>query len=146
MDYGAPCPTIICNDNHLKLCFYEDLADDDNISDNSYPIIMMNFHNYLHYSFGSPGEELLYDHPYSDLGITSGGFYEIFDSDLLKQHQMLSSKHMHYDEERWKNYRHYVITFHDRLFECIAVNFSWDKRFGSIDEQAVVMAKTLDDR
>jgi hypothetical protein len=112
MDCGAPSPIILSDDNELFLAFYT--------NDNH---IVQKFENCMKYTFGMPNDEALDGHPYYKIGLESYAFYELKESDWLASLQEMSKVHQHYDAERWKHFKHYILTFHDNMFECIAKSF-----------------------
>lgn len=122
INYGAPAPLILTNDDSLVLLFYAFTGNDP-----TEKIVKLNFHLFSTYSFGSPNEEGLYKHRYYDLGLRSGGFYEVTNSDLIKK---LFGNNEAIDEIVLEGLHHYILTFHDNTFECIADGFD----FSSVDQ------------
>lgn len=148
MDSGSPSPTILSNDNELFIAFYADqkraLSDptERNIIYDT-GIFALKFKRYLKYLFGLPGNETLNGHPYQKLGIKSFSFYELRDSDLIKELQNIDKVHPYYDSGKWKTYKHYIITFHDNMFECVAQSFEIRKENASIYNQVSNMLREL---
>lgn len=118
MDFGAPCPIILSNDTDLYLSFI--IEDEKNNEMNAKTLI---FNSYLKYNFGIPSNETLIYHPYSHLGIESYSFYELYNSDWLDSLMKIEQQHPYFNYEKWKNLKHFIITFHDNIFECIANDF-----------------------
>ncbi len=128
MDKGAPSPTIISNDTELFIVFYMDIDDmlalhQRNIIYDS-GVVVFKFDKYIKYTFGMPGNETIQGHPYSKLGIKSYSFYELKNSDFIKELQNIDKIHPYYNQEKWYKYKHYILTFHDNMFECIAQGFT----------------------
>ena len=128
MDFGAPSPTVLSNDNELILIFYADsdektlaLKERNIIYDKG--IIVLKFKNYLKYTFGLPGDETIEGHPYRKFGLNSYMFCEVEESDFIMSLQNIDKVHPYYNPEKWKFYKHYIITFHDNMFECVALDF-----------------------
>ncbi|MGE8430272.1 MAG: hypothetical protein ACN6O7_20500 [Sphingobacterium sp.] len=149
IDYGAPSPTILSNDNELFIAFY---AQNSNMyalqpteSNINYEqgIIALKFKMCIKYTFGMPGNETLHGHPYGKLGMESCSFYELRDSDFIKSQQEIEKVHSYYNEERWKTYKHYILTFHDNMFECIAQDFEIRHENRSLYSQASEMLKQV---
>lgn len=127
MDYGAPLPIILSSDNELLVAFFID-------KENAYAIpqecdiydagvLTLEFKQCLKYTFGMPGNESMYGHPYSKLGMQACSFYELRNSDLIESLREIDKIHPFYNSERWKMYKHYILTFHDNMFECVARGF-----------------------
>jgi hypothetical protein len=148
MDCGSPSPTILSNDNELFIAFYADKkgnffepTERNTIYDTG--IFALKFKRYLKYSFGLPGNESLDGHPYKKLGIKSYSFYELEDSDLIKELQNIEKVHPYYDSAKWKMYKHYIITFHDNMFECVAQGFEIREENASLYNQVSNMLREL---
>lgn len=148
MDFGSPSPTILSNDNELFIAFYgreeshSSLPRERNtIYDTG--IFALRFKVYLKYTFGMPGDETVYGHPYSRLGMKSYSFYELKDSDLIKSLQEIERVHPAYNPEKWKSFKHYILTFHDNMFECVAQGFEIREQNTSLYNQATVMLNEL---
>src|SRR6185437_11809106 len=144
MDSGSPSPMIISNDNELFVSFY---ANKDRTS--AVPvernicydvgIYVLKFKLYMKFTFGFPGEETLRGHPYSRLGMKSYSFYELKKSDLIKSLQRIDKVHPRHNPEKWEKYKHYILTFHDNMFECIAQDFEVREENVSLNNQAAVL-------
>ena len=148
MDHGAPSPTILSNDIELFIAFYADKENASTIPQErnmiyDTGIFALKFTGYLKYIFGIPGDETIYGHPYSKLGMQSYSFYELRNSDLIKSLQDIEKVHPEYNAERWKMYKHYILTFHDNMFECIAQGFEIKEENTSLYNQASVMLNEL---
>ncbi len=148
MDYGAPSPTIVSNDSELFIAFYADKEiktlepkERNTIYDKG--IFALKFKKYLKYIFGLPGNETIQGHPYSKLGMKSFSFYELKNSNLIKDLQEIEKIHSYYNPEKWLNYKHYILTFHDNMFECIAEDFEIREGNSSLYNQATVMLNEL---
>ena|SRR5690606_5599087 len=121
MDNGGTSPIVISNENYLYLIFYKDISQQSNNKyDDKY---IMKFDLYLKYNFGIPNNESLYHHPYNKLGIESYSFYELKQSPLLEEMKSIEKQHPYYNENNWLGYKHFIITFHDSMFECIAKDY-----------------------
>lgn len=144
IDYGAPSPTILSNDNELFIAFYADKEsttpfpqERNTIYDTG--IFVLKFKQYLKYTFGLPNEETIHGHPYSKLGMQPCSFYELKNSDLIKALQDIEKIHPQYNSKKWEVYKHYIITFHDNMFECIAQDFEIREENTSLYNQVVAM-------
>ena len=148
MDYGSPSPTIVSNDNELFVAFYADKVNTSPIPQErniiyDIGIFALKFKHYLKYTFGQPGNETIQGHPYSKLGMESYSFYELENSDFIKSLQNIDKLHPSYNSEKWKAYKHFILTFHDNMFECIAKGFEIREENTSLYNQATTMLKEL---
>lgn len=148
MDSGAPSPTIVSNDNELLITFYvdkESLFVEPQQRDTFYDtgVVTLRFKLALKYTFGLPNDETMHGHPYSRLGMRPYSFYELKDSDLIASMQKINSVHPYHNPETWKECRHYIITFHDNMFECVASGFEIREENVSLHDQAATMLNEL---
>lgn len=56
-------------------------------------------------------------------GINSTDIYLIKNSKWIEELKQIDKNHPYFNEDKWNSLNHYVITFHDDLFECIAKEF-----------------------
>jgi hypothetical protein len=148
MDFGSPSPTILSNDNELFIAFYADKESKSSVPQERNTIydtgiFALKFKTYLKYTFGLPSNETIEGHPYSKFGMKSFSFYELRDSDLIKSLQEIEKVHPYYNPEKWKMYKHYILTFHDNMFECIAQGFEIREENISLYNQATIMLNEL---
>jgi hypothetical protein len=148
MDPGSPSPIILSNDNELFLSFYaekdgsfEEPHQRNTIYDTG--IIVLKFYSFLKYSFGVPSNETIQGHPYFKLGLNSFSFYELKNSDLIRSLQNIDKIHPYYNAEDWKDYKHFILTFHDNMFECVAKSFEIAEENTSIYHQVGIMLNEL---
>ncbi|MBB6127112.1 hypothetical protein [Mucilaginibacter lappiensis] len=127
MDVGAPCPLLIADDHNLRLIFYSndedqiELRQRDNIYDQG--IIELKFIRHNFFSFGPPNDEALNGHPYYELNLGSYSFYELQDSDLIAKISTYGRHHHFYNTRAYEKCHHYILTFKEQLFECVAHGF-----------------------
>lgn len=126
MDYGGPSPHVIINEGHTYVSFYTDL-DEDQLEkpdlSSSEGRIVIKFNSCTFSRFGPPSNETISGHPYYKYGMNSGGFYELEDSDLIQSLVNVDKIHPYHNSERRKTYKHFILTFHDNIFECVATDF-----------------------
>lgn len=148
MDYGSPSPTILSNDNELFIAFYAGKKSSSTIPQERNTVydtgvFALKFKVYLKYMFGLPGEETIRGHPYSKLGMKSYSFYELKNSDLIKSLQDIEKAHPKYNADKWKMYKHFILTFHDNMFECVAQDFEIREENTSLYKHATDMLNEL---
>lgn len=69
--------------------------------------------------FGHPNDEALPGHPLYDRGMEGYGIYEVIHSSWVEKH--LQINRVHFPNYQWTG-RHFMFTFHDSTFECIAAD------------------------
>jgi hypothetical protein len=115
MDYGAPRPLIIANDQYLLVAFQ---GDADTLEEEY--VIGMKFSGPRKHRFGIPGNETIFGHPYYQQGLRAAGFYELENSDWIAELQEIARVHRYHNPDTWTKLKHYILTFHDNMFECVA--------------------------
>ena len=136
---GAPAPLIISTDNNLYLSFYAGvqkthLHERNMVADKG--IFVLEFNQFVSYKFGMPNNETIQGHPYYQLGLKPYSFYQLKGSDWLEELAQIDSVHPYSKAEKWKELKHYILTFHDNMFECIAMSFEIEQKNISTCDQA----------
>ena len=129
IDIGAPTPKILASEHFLLLFYFvgeqdglsEIIKQRDVVSDRGVGIIR--FNRYLNFKFGSPNSEVLNGHPYFKFGLRAHMFYEIQNSDWIEEIIKINSVHPRHEKWLFDDYFHYVLTFQDSMFECIAQSY-----------------------
>jgi hypothetical protein len=82
---------------------------------------------------GPPNDEALLGHPLAARGLSHYGAYEVIDSSWIRKLERMNSVHDRHDSSRFfKDKRHFVFTFHDSTFECIARGFEVERLTGTL--------------
>ena len=111
---GAPMPRVFATDNDVILAYETAPAGDD--------IAILGFVNPRAHSFGSPNDEALSGHPLYHLGLRAYGNFEVLGSPWARELERRNRVHPRHDASRFEALRHFVFTFHDRMFECLALS------------------------
>ncbi len=119
IDVGAPEPLVYFKNSQLKVLFYIDGNEVDDAC-------LMRFNFCKKYSFGYPNSEVLQGHPYYPLGLRMASFYEVEHSDLTDQLMKIARIHPYFDAEKWNTLKHFILTFHDNMLECISKDYSFE--------------------
>jgi hypothetical protein len=69
---------------------------------------------------GSLKDEVLRGHPLWGSGLEHCRAHEVRNSRWIIELMNVNRMHQRFDESRWSGARHYVLTFHDETFECVA--------------------------
>lgn len=139
IDWGAPTPTILAKESKLLLLFYGAYDDEDEIYLPKQKLNILTFHFIAQYTWSSVSNENIYFHPYSSFGLESCGFYILEDSDEIKRlKQKINAK-----SSRWDNQKHFILTFYDSMFECIAENYEVEQKISTIQDEMFIQVKRL---
>ena len=126
---GAPVPVVLSDEYNLSLFYYYDKFFAENItvdmpvernSNEDKGIAHIKFDIYLIYKFGYPNVEVLQSHPYYHLGLEPYNIFEVVESDWVKEIEIRNRVHPFHNRLRYLMYKHFIITFEDSTFECIA--------------------------
>jgi len=125
---GAPVPVTLASEYKLKLLYYYAKDLQENLIDmpkqrnkgEDTGVAVIEFKNYLVYKFGYPNVEALSSHPYYPMGLEPYKLFEVVESDWVEKIEVMNRVHPFHNPIRYKMYRHFILTFEDSTFECIA--------------------------
>ena len=142
---GAPLPIVLADEHYVLLAYY--LRADSrefNVNGDNEPIAIVKFnHCYAHF-FGPPNDEALHGHPLSSRGLHPSGVFEIKNSSWLRKLERMNSVHPAHNKERFMaNKHHFIFSFHDSIFECIAQSFVVEVKKGSMKKMISYMIELL---
>ncbi len=97
-----------------------------------------------HY-FGPPNDEALAGHPLYSRGLECYGAFEIHGSSWIRELERINRVHPQHSPGLFAELRHFAITFHDGLFECVArgARIVVRPRNGNAADPATEMAERL---
>ena len=95
------------------------------------------------HSFGPPNDEALADHALRSHGLKPYSWFEVLDSSLIQSLERMNSHHPQHRPERFRAYHHYIATFHDSTFECVARGLDVQLHRGSILSAIMHMTELL---
>lgn len=130
IDPGAPAPVILSDEHDLYLMYYyyRDIDNTDNklglpkernIETDS-GIAVAYFKHVLIYKFGYPNDEVIISHPYYSMGLRAYGMFEVQESDWISEVEQMNKVHPYHRLNQFSNLKHFIVTFKDSTFECIA--------------------------
>jgi len=149
---GAPCPVVVAAEHELLVFYFvennpaewdgttvrvvgADSADE--------PAAMVRFERIHATMFGPPNDEAFNGHPLAPRGLHPYGSFEVIESSWVRQLERMNSVHRYHRPERYKAYRHFVLTFHDSTFECVAEGYSSHVSSGPLNKLAAQAAASL---
>ena len=130
---GAPCPLIQAGEHSLRIAYYleerEEGWDGTTVrvlspDQGNEPCAVVEFVQPYAHMFGPPNDEAFAGHPLADRGLEPYGAFEVERSSWLATLERMNAIHPYHRPERFRKYRHFVLSFHDTTFECIAESFS----------------------
>jgi dienelactone hydrolase len=87
------------------------------------PAAIVFFPSFTAFTFGGPKDEALHGHPLHGRGLEPYGAFEVKRSTWISELEQMNSVHERHDPRRYARLRHFVFTFHDTPFECVAQAF-----------------------
>jgi hypothetical protein len=150
---GAPIPLVLCNENTAVVAYYvqDTPADWDGTwvqvvdrQTEAEQVAIVRFHPCYARMFGPPNDEAFHGHPLASRGLEPYGAFVIEDSSWLRRLERMNSVHRSHRPEAFWRRRHFVLSFHDSTFECIAIGYSVEVQSGSVWDVLPRMAQLLD--
>ena len=80
---------------------------------------IISFPAYAHL-FGPPNDEAFGGHPLFARGLRPYGAFEVLNSSWVRALERMNRVHPNHQRERHLRRRHFVLSFHDSTFECVA--------------------------
>jgi hypothetical protein len=126
------------SDEHSLLLAYM-VAESDDMFVSSVKLMTVNSPGYVAlvefvrpyaHMFGPPNDETFAGHPLVERGLSPYGVFEVYDSSWLRQLTGLGKP-----RQIWKPYddlHHFIFSFHDSTFECVAKSLAVNLREGSL--------------
>ncbi len=127
MSVGSPCPTVYATEWDVSLSYY--LEKGDGLGDWA----LFRFEQVVAHYLGPPDEEVLEKHPLTNRGLFRFGAFQVFNSSWIIQLQSLT-KDSDYHQELFGKSNHYIIAFHDSIFECAAKSYSVSTGHGTVSD------------
>ena len=119
-DTGAPLPKLTADEHETRVTYYVSSrsSSEDGLRTT---VAFLGCYALL---FGPPNDEAFDGHPLADRGLASYGTFEVEQSSWVRTLERMNRVHSRHKPESFSHLRHFVITFHDSTFECIAAGFS----------------------
>ncbi|MEZ5977698.1 MAG: hypothetical protein R3F34_05710 [Planctomycetota bacterium] len=155
-DFGAPLPHVVADGYRTCVVYVEHVPDPswdgtyarvvgpDSEDEN---LVVATFEGCLSVLFGMPNDEALAGHPLATRGLCPCGVFEIRESSWIRELDNRNAVHSRHRRGLWcTTFRHFVVTFHDSTFECVARTVAFERVRGSVarvlEEQARAIHRT----
>ncbi len=115
-DIGAPVPALVADEGRVELAFVARPAQ----PSDSESIAVANFVRPYAHMFGPPNDEAFEGHPLADRGLQPYGCFRIENSSWIRRLERMNAVHEHHRADTFADLAHFVFSFHDSTFECVA--------------------------
>jgi len=149
---GAPTPIVIASEQALFVAFYLEQRDPNwdgtsckvvTSDTNDEPVAVVRFSGASAHFFGPPNDEAFGGHPLSARGLEPYGAFEVLSSSWLRALERMNSVHPYHRPEIFSSRRHFILTFHDTIFECVAHGLTIERPSGSLSSIVTSLAASL---
>ena len=149
---GAPLPVVLADEDQLMVAYLgEPLLDQSstgvvhvvNPATQGQTIVLVEFVRYAAYYHGAPNDESLAGHPLAARGLEPYGAFEMRNSAWVRTLERMNRVHSGHSPERYARLRHFILSFHDSTFECLADAFASSTHSGSLSEVLPEMMRQL---
>jgi hypothetical protein len=131
---GAPIPVILA-DEHTTVVAYYSQENEIDLDVETEPIAIVTFKSCRSTLFGPPNDEAFSGHPLYSRGLKPYSSSIIENSSWLRKYIEMNSVHLYHSPVLFEDYKHFILSFHDSTFECIAKSYNFDvvnDRFSSV--------------
>jgi hypothetical protein len=94
---------------------------------------VVSFSRVYAHMFGPPNDEAFVGHPLASRGLAPYAAFEVEQSSWLHALERMNSVHPYHRPEQFAQYKHFILSFHDSTFECIAASFEVALCRGSVE-------------
>ena len=138
---GAPNPMVLAGEHSLRIAYYLENRPEGwngttvrmlSADEGNEPCAVIEFTMPYAHMFGPPNDEAFAGHPLADRGLRPYGVFEIEGSSWLRTLERMNAVHPSHNPKHFSKYKHFIFTFHDTTFECIAEGFSFCLGSGSV--------------
>lgn len=126
---GAPLPLVIATKGAVYVAYYCEMRDP-NFDGSKVRVItpasedtvaIVAFKRCSAHTFGPPNDEAFSGHPLAAKGLRPYGAFEVLRSSWIDRLETMNRVHHCHDRNRFLHgKRHFILTFHDSTFECVA--------------------------
>jgi hypothetical protein len=150
---GAPSPIVLAGEHDVLLTYYlEDRAERwdatapriVDVGTEREPVAIVTFHRCTAHMFGPPNDEAFSGHPLAKRGLGPYGVFEIRNSSWIRKLEKMNAVHPQHDRRRFMaNKKHFIFSFHDSTFECVAESFTVTLSHGAVKSMVPNMLQAL---
>lgn len=129
---GSPAPLVLANDTGVVVAY--------EVAPGGEETVIVRFVHPRAHTFGPPNDESLAGHPLANRGLKPYGIFEVIGSSWIRSLERANRIHPRHDPRPFARLRHFVFTFHDNTFECVAEAVEIVERLPNDAEAAATVA------
>ncbi|WP_051951773.1 hypothetical protein [Actinacidiphila yeochonensis] len=149
LDPGAPLPHVLADGRSVFVLFY--LRADSHLPHSTAvtvvtpqaahePIGLIEFTGAHSVKFGRPNDEALHGHPLHGRGLEAYEVHEVRNSRWISEAERINSVHPGHRPGWHDTLRHFVVTFHDEMLECLAGDLRTEIHHSSLADAVTATA------
>jgi hypothetical protein len=115
---------LVVADEHMLVLSYFVMQDPSAQTEQKARIATIRFGHSLMHLLGPPNDEAIKGHPLWRRGLDSYGMYRVDESSLIRRLAAMNYVHPRNNPALYDDFHHYVFTFHDSTFECVARSYT----------------------
>jgi hypothetical protein len=130
---GTPFPQVFSNGHETYLMYYVEESDPEwdgsyttlinPSSESIYTLAVVEFIHPHSHRFGIVNDEAAEGHPLYEKGMKVYAAHKIENSSWITELKAIHKVHPYFSELKWSKYNHYLLFFHDEIFEIIATDY-----------------------
>lgn len=150
---GAPCPQVFSKGHKTYLMYYVEEPNPswdgsytrmiDPSSESVYTMAVVEFLHPHSHRFGIVNDEAAEGHPLYGKGLEVYAAHKIENSSWIAELKAIHKVHPYFSELKWLKYNHYLLFFHDEIFETIASDYKIQLYKSTFREIAIMIAEFL---
>jgi hypothetical protein len=122
-DVGVPDPVLAARTAWVQLAYVTSAG-----PDGREEIAVVTFTGVRQHMFGMPNDEALHGHPLYERGLDAYGSFRVENSSSMRQLERMNSVHPRHRPESFAELTHFIFTFKESTFECLAKELSFGLR------------------
>lgn len=150
---GAPLPQVFSNGHETYLTYFIETPDSnwdgsyttliDNKSDTTYQLALVTFSRANSHRFGIVNDEAADGHPLYNKGLQVYAAHIIENSSWIEELKQIHKVHPRYSDKHWADDKHFLLFFHDEIFEVVAKDYKIEVFNSTFKDLAIEIAERL---
>jgi hypothetical protein len=137
---GAPSPHVLSAGDTTYLLY---MIDEHDPSWDGESVAIVQFKACYAHRFGGPNDEVVHTHPLYSKGLEPYRAHEVKNSAWIASEWQMNRMHPKFRHERWDAMKHYLLLFHDEMFECLAEGHACEVRKATLGEALAQLASRI---